>query len=93
MARDLSTIARDVRKHWKRIPYSARPYVDALASIRTVQDIYINESSASVVRGFLDNAATWRGEDAKRVKAEVRAMVRWNARSLRLTTWDTSIDP
>jgi hypothetical protein len=46
-----------------------------MATLSSINDAYYNESGATVVRYFLSNASTWRGEDAKRIKAELKAIV------------------
>lgn len=73
--RPLSVIAADVRQHWPRVFYAAEPYLRAMAELGTVTDTYGYESGASVVRYFLENARTWRGPHARRVKAELRDLV------------------
>ena len=48
------------------------PYVRSLDGIK---DSYGYDSAASIVRYFLSNASSWRGDVAKRVKAELKAML------------------
>jgi hypothetical protein len=74
-ARPLREIAADVRAHWPRVNYGAVPYLEAMETLTSVDDKYYEDSGDSVVRYFLANAGTWRGPDAKRVKAELHAMV------------------
>lgn len=74
--RPLSAIARDVRQHWPNVHYSARPYLDAMATLETMADHYGWDSATEIVLRFLGNAQTWRGADARRIKAELRAMLR-----------------
>ena len=45
-----------------------------MRDLETIDDNYINDSGKSVVLYFLANASTWRGEDAKRIKAELKKM-------------------
>jgi hypothetical protein len=74
--RSLSTIARDISKHWAKPYFAARPYLSAMHSLDAITDDYYADSARSVVLYFLSNAATWRGDDAKRIKAELREMLR-----------------
>jgi hypothetical protein len=74
-ARSLATIARDVRTHWPKVNFAAKPYLDAMAQLDRISDKYYYDSAESVVRYFLSNASTWRGDDAKRIKAELKAML------------------
>jgi len=41
-----------------------------------MSDKYYEDDAASVVIYFLSNATTWRGDDARRVKAELKAMLK-----------------
>lgn len=75
MNRPLHVIAAEIRKTWTKVNYAAKPYLDAMASLQSVNSRYGLDSGDSVVRYFLANAATWRGEDAKRIKAELKKMV------------------
>jgi len=75
--RSLSTIAREIRRDWgAKVNYGAKPYLDAMASLDSVSDSYGMDSGRSIVNYFLANASTWRGDTAKRVKAELKALVK-----------------
>jgi hypothetical protein len=76
--RPLSEIAADIREHWATLAtagYAAVPYVEAMERLDRITDNYHAERAEGIVRYFLSNAGSWRGEDAKRVKAELRAML------------------
>lgn len=76
--RPLYEIAREIRKDWgAKVNYAAKPYLEAMGSLDSIEDNYINDSGRSVVLYFLSNASTWRGEVAKRVKAELKAMAKY----------------
>lgn len=63
-----------IRKDWGvKTSYAARPYLVAMGRCNDIAGGYFNDTAASVVRYFLSNAATWRGETAKRIKAELKA--------------------
>lgn len=72
----ISTIAREIRRDWKNVNYAARPYLDAMASLDSVDDRYYNDSAKSIISYFLGNASAWRGDVAKSIKAELKAMVK-----------------
>lgn len=74
--RTLHEIARDIRKDWTKVNYAAKPYLDAMSSLDSVHDKYHYDSGKSVVLYFLSNASSWRGETAKRIKAELRSMTK-----------------
>jgi len=77
--RPLYVIAQEIRKDWKAtskngIYFGAVPYLDAMASLDKPSDNYGMDSGKSIILYFLSNATTWRGDTAKRVKAELKAM-------------------
>jgi hypothetical protein len=74
-ARPLSTIAREIRATWPKVYFGAVPYLQAMAQLDTVNDKYGLDDARSIVNYFLANAGTWRGDDARRIKAELKAMV------------------
>lgn len=74
MPRTLSEIATEIKADWKKPYYGAVPYIDALATMQSIGDDYGADPGAEIVLYFLSNANTWRGETAKRVKAELKAI-------------------
>ena len=73
--RPLYEIAREIEKDWKNVHYGAKPYLDAMATLNSIDDHYYMDTAKSVVCYFLGNASTWRGETAKRIKKELKTMV------------------
>ena len=74
--RPLYEIAREIKKDWKNVYFGAKPYLDAMATLTSINDNYGFDSAKSIVLYFLGNASTWRGETAKRIKAELKAMAK-----------------
>ena len=76
MSRPIYEIASEIRKTWgaKVSPY-AKPYLEAMFSLNDITDKYIYDSGESIVAYFLSNASGFRGEDAKRLKAELKALL------------------
>jgi hypothetical protein len=73
--RPLWKIARDIRANWPRVNYAAVPYLDAMAHLSTMRDMYGCDPAAHIVGYFLSNARSWRGDDARRIKAELKALL------------------
>ena len=69
-------IAREIRRVWPKVYFGAVPYLQAMRGLGTIDDSYGYDGGSSIVTHFLANAATWRGEDAKRIKAELKAMLK-----------------
>jgi hypothetical protein len=76
MHRKIYVIANEIARDWKNPNYAARPYLQAMQSIENIGDSYHSDSAKSVVLYFLSNARSWRGEAAKRIKAELKEMVK-----------------
>jgi hypothetical protein len=74
--RSLREIAREIRSTWKNVYFGAVPYLDAMSTLDKITDNYIEDSGVSVVLYFLSNATTWRGPDARRLKKELRDLVK-----------------
>lgn len=72
--RSISAIARDIRADWKKVNYAAKPYLDAMLSIDSTRDSFGHDSGESIVRYFLCNASSYRGEKAKALKAELKTV-------------------
>jgi hypothetical protein len=75
MTRPISTIAKDISADWNKVYFGAVPYLDAMHSLNSINDDYYYDSGKSVVRYFLANASTWRGDKAREIKAELKAML------------------
>ena len=73
--RPLYVIAAEIKRVWTKPYFGAVPYIDAMRSMDSVQDNYYYDSGDSIVRYFLANAGTWRGDDARRIKAELKGML------------------
>lgn len=68
----IAGLASLVRQDWKEVNYAAEPYLSAMFDLRSIHDKYGDDSGKSVVRYFLGNATSWRGETAKAIKAELK---------------------
>lgn len=73
--RTLGAIAQEIYRTWPNVNYGAEPYLKAMLSLSSVRDNYGWDNGDSIVRYFLSNAGTWRGEDARRIKAELKGML------------------
>ena len=74
--RQLRQIARDIARNWERVNYAAAPYLRAMASLGEIDESIGHDSARSVVAYFLANAGGWRGEEARRIKAELRNLAK-----------------
>jgi hypothetical protein len=72
--RPIYEIASEIRKTWKNVYFGAKPYLDAMGSLSSPTDMYGADTAKEIVVYFLSNATTWRGDDARRIKAELKSM-------------------
>lgn len=73
--RTLSEIAREIRREWRNIPPDALECLIPMYKLDSVNDCFYLESGKSIVPYFLSRASGWRGEAARRIKAELKSMV------------------
>ena len=74
--RPLHVIASEIKKDWKKIYFGAVPYLDAMQTLTYITDNFYLDSADMIVRYFLSNASTWRGEKAKEIKKELKEMLK-----------------
>jgi hypothetical protein len=72
----LSQIALDISRNWKNTYYGAIPYLEAMSTLSSINDNYGCDSARSIVLYFLANANSWRGPEARRIKAELKAILK-----------------
>ena len=76
MARKIHEMASEILQDWKKPYFGAVPYIEAMLQLNTIHDDYYLDTAESVVIYFLANAQTWRGETARRIKAELKEMLK-----------------
>lgn len=74
--RPLYVIAADISKNWPKVNFAAVPYLDAMYRVEHITDNFGHDSAKSIVLYFLSNAGSWRGPEAKRIKAELKTMAK-----------------
>lgn len=75
MARKLKDIAAEIQAEWVKVSPYAQPYLEAMLTLDSVNDYYYADSGKSIVLYFLSNASSFRGEAARRIKAELKSLV------------------
>lgn len=74
MKRKISMIRLEIIKDWKKVNYGAKPYLDAMEFLNSIEDNYYADSARTIVSYFLSNARSWTGEVAKRIKKELKEL-------------------
>jgi hypothetical protein len=73
--RPLWQIAADITSCWEKPYFGTVPYIEAMRHLESVTDKFGHDDAESIVHYFLSNARYWRGPDATRIKAELKAML------------------
>lgn len=77
--RPLSEIGREMVPLLRALPethmarWAGLAQAVPICSLETIQDRYFEDSAEYVVACLLGNISGWRGEDAKRIRAELKA--------------------
>jgi hypothetical protein len=74
--RHIHEIASEIEQKWTpKVHPWARPYLDAMSTLYSVNDSYGCDDARSIINYFLSNATMWRGEDARRIKKELKDII------------------
>lgn len=80
MARLIKEIANEILKEWKNPSEYAQmyawPYLKAMTTLNTIHDKYILDDADEIILRFLCNAGSFKGEAARRLKKELRDLVK-----------------
>lgn len=74
--RPIYQIAEEINREWTPPYFGAVPYIKALMAVQTVHDRYGQDPVSDLIRYFLSNATTWRGDVARRIKAELKTILK-----------------
>lgn len=74
--RPIHQIANEIQLSWKNVHFAAKPYLEAMFCLNSPKDMYGYESAKSIILYFLCNANGWKGEEAKRIKKELKELVK-----------------
>ena len=74
--RSLNEIANEIGEKWPSMYFGAKPYWEAMFSLNSVTDKYGYDDGKIIVLYFLANAGTWKGQDAKRIKNELKQITK-----------------
>lgn len=75
LSRPIYKIAHDISKAWKNPPESAKVYLDAMLMLTSVTDHYFLDPAKDIIIRFLSNAQSFRGAEARTLKAELKELL------------------
>lgn len=75
--RTFQQIAKDIKSTWLNVYFGAVPYLEAMLELDTTDPdtMYYNDSAENIALYFLANASTFRGNDAKKLKEELKKLI------------------
>lgn len=77
---DLSDLAgmivRDLKAQGKQVPAAAKPYLEAMRTMGSINENYGMDTGASIVGYLLSNLASYKGETARAIKAELKSRLK-----------------
>lgn len=82
LARQIQDIAYEIARLWDsertkgNYQNDAKPYLRAMFYLVSIKDNYGLDSGHDIVQRFLCNVGGWRGDDARRIKHELRELLR-----------------
>lgn len=71
--RPIHEIAADITRLWK-VPTKVKQYVEIMQKFDHIDQYYSQTSARLIVIDFLSNSHGWHGENARKIKAELRKM-------------------
>lgn len=74
VAAEIDAAFREIRRNLNPVPSWVNhclPYVSAMLELKSFSQFYGLDRGAEIGRRFLSNAQPWRGEQARRIKAEI----------------------
>ncbi|QNJ55358.1 hypothetical protein SEA_LITTLEFELLA_47 [Gordonia phage LittleFella] len=74
--RPIYEIAGDVKDNWSNVSPYAEPYLKAMLTLNSITNYYGQDSAKSIISYFLANAQGWRGPHARRIKAELKELIK-----------------
>jgi hypothetical protein len=74
--RTIRQVANDIAFEWEKPYFGAVPYLKAMHHLTDRDSTYGVESASSIVNYFLANARFFRGEKAKALKVELKAIIK-----------------
>lgn len=74
MQRTIREVAKEISEKWTKVYFGAVPYLRAMHSLNTINDVYGMDDAKTIILYFLSNASSFRGPDAKRLKAELKTI-------------------
>lgn len=76
MARKIHEIAAEIEQLWKNVSPTARPYLSEMHNLEDKFSWVGCDGAQSIVTYFICNASGFKGPDARRIKQELRSIIR-----------------
>lgn len=70
--RSIAEIAREINQVWNPVHIDAKPYLNAMLSIKSPNDLYGKDTGKDIIEWFLHYSDKWVCSDSIRLKRELR---------------------
>lgn len=71
----ISEIAQIIENDWGEVYFAAKPYLNAMKELSSINDAVGYDEGKQIVIYFLENAKQWKGETAREVKKHLRGLI------------------
>ena len=75
-SRPIREIAKEIKSLWHPVNYAAQPYLDSMLEMDNADDTVGADDGHGIILYFLNNASGFKGADAKRIKAELKSLLK-----------------
>lgn len=77
--RTFQQIAKDIKSTWLNVYFGAVPYLEAMLKLDTTDPnaMYYHDRAEDIALYFLANASTFRGNDARKLKEELKKLINY----------------
>ena len=74
--RPIYKIAQEIMLIWPNVYFGAKPYLIAMLALTDINSKYGMDSSESIISYFLSNSSSFRGPEAKKLKNELKTIIK-----------------
>ena len=74
--RPIYRIAQEIFLYWPNVYFGAKPYLTIMLGLSDITDVYGFDSARSIINYFLANAASFKGPEARRLKTELKTIIK-----------------
>jgi len=74
----LYDIVQIIKQDWKSVYFSAKPYLEAMEHLNSINGSIGQDSGREIILYFLINSKQWKGQTAREIKLHLRELINEN---------------